>query len=448
MSADPVARALAARVRRTAQKSANTLALIRAVRSNGFFPRPGLTLPVNDRPTLTVGVAGAVSAIDGASQDNPRIARSDPRLTYVSGVPQLFGPNFPRNRFFMSRGAFYGWGDAAGTVPLRGTAYFAYEFVHSGSQFEIPTLGNGNSGVNLRVIVNGADGGAVSVPNNDGSGRLVRVQFPAAGQRMIRIETAGVPCNGIHVAAGAEIAATGRTYPLVTIVGDSFLEGSGAEVGDITATVIARALGLNCALAAVGGSGIVNPGGNNTSGFPKAAFHDPNRIADLTLAGAVSAHPGVTPVPALGLLFASVNDQGLTPAVYSAFGVTLQAAINNRLHAIIDAWTAARAGRPLVLMGPVWPSGAPNHRPPLDIYRVRDAMAEAAWSRAVENVWFIDRLAQPRREGTYSTPTDQAALYTGGASGTDPTHPTPAGHRHDGLSDAAQLRRLILTEFG
>ena len=448
MSADPIARALAVRVGRTAQKSANTMALIRAVRRNGFYPRPVASLPVSDRPTLTVGAAGAVSAIDGSSVDTPRISRSDSRLSYVSGVPQPFGSNFPRDRFFMSRGGFYGWGDAAGTVPLRGSAYFAYEFLHTGSQFEIPTLGNGNSGVNVRVIVNGGHGGAVAVPNNDGSGRYLRVQFPSAAQRLIRIETAGVPCNGLHVASSAEVSATGRSYPLVTMIGDSFMEGSGAEVGDITGTVIARALGFNCAMAGVGATGIINPGNSNLAGFPKVPFHDSTRLTDLTLAGVTSAHPATATVPALGLLFGSVNDQGLAASVYSPFGATLQAAINNRLQVIIDTWAAARAGKPLVLMGPIWPSGAPNNRPPLDIYRIRDGMAEAAWSRSADNIWFIDRLQQPRREGVYSTLTDQAALYTGGSTGTDATHPTPAGHRHDGLIDAAQLRRLILTEFG
>jgi hypothetical protein len=226
------------------------------------------------------------------------------------------------------------------------------------------------------------------------------------------------------------------------------MEGSGAEVGDITSTVIARALGLNCALAAVGATGIINPGNNNSSGFPKVPFTNANRLTDLTLAGVASAHAATSVVPGLGLIFGSINDQGLSPAVYTPFGTTLQAAINNRLQVMIDAWAAARPGKPLVLMGPVWPSGAPNNRPPLDIYRIRDGMAEAAWSRAQENIWFIDRLHQPRREGVYSTANDQAALYTGGTTGTDATHPTPAGHRHDGLLDAAQLRRLILTEFG
>lgn len=448
MSADPVARALAVRVRRNAQKSANTLALIRAVRSNGYFARPTTTLAAGDTPVLTVGVNGANSSINAAAPRTATVPRTDARLTYLSGVPVQTGTAYPREVYFTARGAYYGASDAGGT-PLRATGYFAYEFVHTGSVLEIPAYGAmGGSGVNMRVLINGAVGGTASVPNNLGGLYFVRIAFTEARARTIRIETWGIPCNGVHVANSSEVSSTGRSYPLVTVIGDSFMEGSGAEVGDITATVIARALGCSCALAAVGATGIINPGNNNTSGFPKTPFYEVNRLTDLTLAGVTSAHPGTGTVPALGLLFGSVNDQGLAPAAFTPFGPTLQAATNNRLQLIIDAWVAARSGRPLVLMGPIWPSGAPSNRPPLDIYRIRDGMAEAAWSRAADNIWFIDRLQQPRREGIYTTPTDQAALYTGGTTGTDATHPTPAGHRHDGLLDAAQLRRLILTEFG
>lgn len=74
-------------------------------------------------------------------------------------------------------------------------------------------------------------------------------------------------------------------------------------------------------------------------------------------------------------------------------------------------------------------------------------MAEAAFGRASSNVWFINRLLPGRRDGIYTTNTDQAFIYTGGTTGTDGSHPTPDGHRYDGLTEAAALRRLILREF-
>lgn len=447
MSADPIARGLAASIRNRALKSANTQALIRAVRENGYYPQPASALSAADTPTLTLGANAAVSSINGAAARTATVPRQDARLAYVSGVPVQAGTTYPRDAYYTSRGAYYGANDAGGT-PLRTAGAFGFEFVHTGTVFEIPIFGGmSGGGVNLRVHVNGAVGGTASVPANTGGLYYLRVAFPAAGTRRIRIETAGLPCNGVHVASSTEISSSGRQYPIVTLVGDSFMEGFGSEIGDITSTVLGRALGFNCALAAVGSTGLVTPGGNNTSGFPKVNFADPNRLPDLTLADVTNAQTGAAADPRLGLIFGSLNDAGLAPAVYSAFGSSLQAAVNNRAQAMIDAWAAARPGRPLVLFGPVWPSGAPNNRPPLDIYRIRDGLAEAAWSRATENVWFIDRLTAARREGIYSTATDQAALYTGGLAGTDPTHPTPAGHRYDGLLYATLLRRLILTEF-
>lgn len=447
MSADPIARGLAIKTRQQALKSANTSALIRAVRRNGSFVLPTASLASSDTPALTLGSSVSPSSINGASARTASVPRTDARLTYVSGIPVQAGSIYPRDAYFTSRGAYYGAATAEG-APLRAASYFAYEFVHTGAVFEIPVYGAmGGAGVNLRVLVNSAMAAAISVPNNTGGLYYVRVEFPASGTRLIRVETSGLACNGVHVANPAEVTASGREYPTVTMIGDSFLEGSGSEIGDICGTVLARALGFNGAVAAVGATGLINPGNMNTSGFPKVGFTDPNRLQDLTLAGITSAHQHTSAVPSLGLVFGSLNDNGLSAAIYGAYGASLQAAINNRAQAVIDAWQAARPGVPLVFFGPVWPSGAPNNRPPLDIYRIRDGLAEAAWSRSSQNVWFLDRLAQTRREGVYSTVTDHASLYTGGVSGTDPTHPTPAGHRHDGLQDAAQLRRLILSEF-
>lgn len=157
-------------------------------------------------------------------------------------MPVAVGAGYPRDAYFTSRGAYYGAADANGT-PLRGTGYFAYEFVHTGTAFETPVYGAlGGAGVNLRILVNGAVGGTASVPNNLGGLYFLRVAFPEVRARSIRVETWGIPCNGVHVASSSEVSATGRSYPLVTMIGDSFLVGSGADVGDLTSVVIARAL--------------------------------------------------------------------------------------------------------------------------------------------------------------------------------------------------------------
>ena len=427
-------------------KSANTQVLINAVRNYGFAPRAAATLAANDVPTLTVGAGSAVSSINGAAARTATVPKDDVKISYVSGVPKLYGPAFPRNSYYRTRGGYYGAADAGGT-PLFGTAYVAYEFMHTGTVFEIPVAGAGQSGVNFRVIVGDAIGASASVTSNTDDAYYVRVAFPASGTRRIRIETVGLPCNGVHVASAAEVASVARTFPLVTLVGDSWVEGSGSEAGDLEAAMTGRALGFNSALAGVGGTGMILTGGNNTAGFPKTSFCDTTRLLDLTMAGVTSAQTGAAVVPNMGVVFGTMNDQGLGVGVWGAFGATLKAAIANRTTLMIDAWVAANPGKPLVFYGPTWPSGPPSNRPTLDVYRIRDGIAEAAASRMASNVWFLDRLQPNRRDGVYSTATDSAFLYTGGLAGTDPSHPTPDGHRYDGLADATALRSLILSHL-
>ena len=446
MSLDPIARGLAAQVRLDAVKSANTQALIKAIRNQGFFPRPAYALSVSDTPALTLSAGGANSSITGTSADVSAVPRTDARLTYVSGPPIVRGPPYPQYNYFTARGAYLGTSN--GTDPLRGSSgYFAFEFFHTGTVFEIPMYASGATGVNVRILVNGAVGGMLSVPHNTGGRHMARVEFPVAGRRLIRVETIGIPCNGVHVANATEISSVARDYPLVTLLGDSFVDGTGMEVGDSQPAVLGRALGFNMAIAGAGGTGLINPGDNNTSGQPKVAWTHVERLRDLTLANVTSAQNAQPAKPALGIAFASINDQGIATEAWSPFGATLKAAITNRADVLIDAWLAANPGKPLVWFGPTWPSGQPNNRPTQNLYRIRDGVAEACWARASDNVWFIDRLMPGKREGVFSTATDQAALYTGGATGTDGTHPTPAGHRFDGLHDAAQLRRLILSEL-
>lgn len=431
-----------------AVSAGNALAAIKnAVRNYALFPRPAAALAANDTPTLTLGTAGAASLINGAATNAPNLPRTDSKITYVSGVPMTFGTIFPRTIFYTSRGAFYGWGDAGGTVPVRGTGYFAYEIVHTGTEFDIPVLGNGSGGTNFRLLVNGCEAGTVAVPNSTGAIYYLRVVFPASGTRTIRVETAGVPCNGFNAASTSEFSSVARSYPLVTMIGDSFVEGSGAAMGDMESVVLLRGLGFNAAPAGVGSTGLINPGGNNTSGFPKVPFWHPERLKDLTLSGVTSAQTGAAVSPAMGVVCGSLNDQSVSSGVWSAFGATLTDAIENRAQVMIDAWVSAHPGKPLVFFGPIWPSGLPDNRPPIQIYQIRDGYQQAAAARFADNVWFIDRMANPRREGLYSNAGDQASLYTGGTTGTDPTHPTPAGHRFDGLTDAAELRSLIMREL-
>lgn len=436
MSVDPIARGLAAKTRSEALGSAFTQSLVRAARTLGFYPRAKSTLAAADTPALSVGVGGAASTVNGRSAGAPMVGCTDARITHVSGPASLAWGSGALALMSYPRGAYYG----AGTGPggqTRAAAYCAYEFIHTGTQFDIPVHGGwGNAGTNFRVLVNDAVGGTLAVPVNTGVAHFCLVTFPTPATRRIRIEMFGLPANGVNVASSGEVTATGRAYPLMTMIGDSFLEGTGAEVGDIAGAVMGRALGCSVSLAGVGGTGLLNSGGTNWAGQPKAAFTHAERLRDLTLAGVTSAQDGSAADPDLGVVFASTNDEAVTAGVYGTYGATLPAAITNRCEAVIDAWVAARPGKPLVFFGPTWYTGTPSNA----IYQIRDGVAEAAWGRAGANVWFIDRLIPPYRVGVRTNAADQAALYTAG----DGVHPSSPGHRHDGLRDAAALRSLIL----
>lgn len=414
----------------TSGKSANTQTLIAAVR-RGWMIQPTARLAAGNTPTLTLGANGGASGISGSAL----VAMTDGRFGYAMGLFQLAGASYPRNGFMKSRGAYYGLA-SDGVTPVYSSAISSIEFVHTGTQFEwyfCSTIAG-----NIRVLVNGIFAGTVATLSNGGLYNLL-VAFPSAGTRTIRLESPNILFGGVRIAAGNSIASSAIAYPLAGILGDSFVEGTGAGYANgMEVALMCRALGLNPASGGVGSTGMINPGGANTSGGAKVNFANATRLKDLTLSGLGLG------APSLGLMFASLNDQGISSSLYSPYGATLQAAITAVAHIIIDAWIAANPGKPLILFGPMWPSGQPNNRPTLDIYRIRDGVQQAAWQRNKDGAYFLDRLMPAQREGVYSTATDQAFLYTGGADGTDPTHPTPAGHEFDSLVNAYQLRDLIL----
>lgn len=488
MSADIIARGMIA----AQARSPNTAALIGAVRRNGFFPQPQGRAPAADVPAVSVGAAGGASAINGRSAGGPLVLTSDNRIAWLAGPTIVDGSSA-----WTPRGAWYAGG--------RTSQFAAVEFMHTGTDFEFCCLGSfATSANNLRLLVNERVVSTLSLPNSTGAYYYVRFTFPSAATRRIRIEGANGKFRGVNVASASEIAGTGRTYPLITVMGDSFVEGSGAALyQDGEAVSMVRALGGNIALGGVGGTGMLNPASGG-----KVIWTDPNRITDLTMAGVTDAL-GASTAPALGVVMASINDTGLAASFWNSFGSTYQAAVANRTWALVDAWIAANPGKPLVFFGPTWP----NEAPILDVYRLRDAVQEVCWSAASANVWFIDRLSPgatlrkgPRTSlSATGTTTSGSAVVTGlsstsgvgqgsgllgsaipagarvmsvdsatqvtldlpaAASGTgsaltflndhsalttalpgDVTHPNTAGHTLDALWCARELRRLILTEF-
>ena len=481
MSADIVARGLAA----AAARSPNTLALVKALRTNGFFPQPSWRAATNDVATITVPAAGAASTIPG----NTAIGVTDrTKISWLSGTADK-----DVNLTYFSRGAWYAGG--------RTTNYSSYEFTHTGIKFEVYVLCTAidANAPNFRVLVNDKIAGTAAVPA-DGGFRSILVQFPASATRRIRIEMSGARHGGVFVANASEVAPVARSYPLVTVIGDSFAEGTGNFPYDGEAISAIRAIGCNCALGAVGGTGILNP---STGG--KVNWQDANRLSDLALNGFTDQITNSAPNPALGVIMMSINDNSIGSANWGT-ATSYQAAIAKGLFVMADHWQTQRPGKPLVVFGPTWP----NENPPLDIYRIRDAGQEVCQS--LPNIWFVDRLgAGPMlRKGTLSSTAttgtltsaskiitvlgstsgvgvgsmvlgtgipvgarvasvdtatqvtldvnataggagialifrnDPAAMYT--VTG-DTTHPNQFGHNLDALWLARQLRELILTQF-
>ncbi len=413
-----------------AAKTANTAALIAAIRNHGFFPAPVAAAAANNIPIVTIGAANAASPLNGRAAGTPLVLLSDSRIKWLSGLT-IKDVNF---NLWNSYGSFYG---SAG----RGANYASFEFNHTGTDIEICASASFSVAANnLRILVNDRIVALASVPWNTGNAHFIRLTFPNSTLRRIRVEAAAGRFMGINVASSGEISATGRNYPLATLVGDSFAEGTGAIPYDGEAVSTLRAIGTNAQLGGVGGTGLLNTG---PVGSGRVNWQDSGRLGDLTLAGASDSLGGST-APAIGLVMLSVNDQGLGSTFWGG-AASFQQAVSNAIWKQIDAWTSANPGKPLIFFGPTWPSGLPNNPPVLDIYRIRDAGQEACWGAASANIWFIDRLAQGPllRAGMWSNAADQASLYTG----SDGTHPTPAGHNLDALWMASQLRSLILNQL-
>lgn len=424
MSTDLIARGMVA----AQARSPGTQALVRAVRANAFFPQPAYRCPTNDVATITVPAAGAASAINGNVVGSNQIPITDSsRFTFLAGSADKNTGNL----VWYPRGGWYG--------TNRSYAYFAVEFRHTGTQFEWQMLCSTlQTGINFRVLVNDRIAGTASVPV-DGGNRYIRIVFPASATRRIRIEVCGGQHRGANAASAGEITGTGRSYPLVTLIGDSFPEGTGASQhwdGEGISTL--RALGMNPANASVGGTGLLNPGSGG-----RVNWQNSNRLADLALNGWTDQISNAAPSPAMGVVMMSLNDAGLASTFWPG-SASLQEGVTKALWVLIDHWIAQQPGKPLVVFGP---TASSSNSPVLDLFRIRDAGQEACLGAATSNVWFIDRFAPGPvlRSGIYSTASDQASLYTVG--GADPTHPNQAGHNLDAMWMAQQLRRLILTEF-
>ncbi len=195
--------------------------------------------------------------------------------------------------------------------------------------------------------------------------------------------------------------------PVVMFLGDSYTTGGrGTPPERSYAADTARALGWQVIIGGLGGTGFVAPG----------ATREPFEVLfDRQLAW--------RPAPDMVIVAGGHNDRRYGPAEVAA-------AAGNLLGKIRRLWPGTR----VVLIGPMWGSGAPDPR----ALEIRDALGATARAYGVP---FVDPLAGKWITGDRRAKTGNAADYIR----RDGVHPTAAGHRHLAGRLVTDLRRLGLT---
>ena len=411
-----------------AAPSQNSLRMKRAVREYGFFPQPLSRAAAADIPTATVGASYANSAINGRDYAHPTVPLNSPKVTWLGGVPIIAAGTGA----YHARGAFY-----AGPGGNYANQYASAEIEFSGTDIELIFFASFGAVANqLRLLVNDRIVAVHTLPTVDGAPHFLHWHWDAGVSGRLRVEGVGANFGGFNVADPAQVSNTGRDYPLVSLMGDSFAEGTGASNQcDGQAVSMLRACGFNPAVAAVGGTGIA------ATGFPGAGrvnWLNATRMLDLTLAGVIDARTGLPAAPAAGILCLSINDAGALTENQARDGV----------FTLADAWIAANPGKPLGVFGPTATNGETN----LNLLKIRDGARNACFGLAPQGVRFFDRFGPNSllRSGSATVVGDQANYYTGYNpldAEPDPTHPNQRGHNLDALTMALDLRSWVLAEL-
>ncbi|MBO3747293.1 SGNH/GDSL hydrolase family protein [Streptosporangiaceae bacterium NEAU-GS5] len=209
--------------------------------------------------------------------------------------------------------------------------------------------------------------------------------------------------SGCVSAAGeaAPPAGPAARPPVVMVVGDSFTVGSGpVPEWESYAAEAARTLDWQVIMAGGRGSGFTAPG----------------RIG-RTFAQSFTRELSWRPAPDMVLLSGGHNDREATKAEVRAAALAL-------VEKVRKLWPSVK----VVIVGPIWMT-----RPPKSAYRVRDALARAAWLAGAP---FIDPLSQqwtPAGAGPARASLG-GSTSRGSANGgpklllPDGTHPTAFGH--------------------
>lgn len=309
-------------------------------------------------------------------------------------------------------------------LPL-GSGTYAVEFMHWGDQFEVRT--HGQAGNQWRLMVDGAyvqyapyaatavdglvyrhrvdfAGGTTDAPTRAGFRKLRRILFEAY---------AGFSFFGLTLGPTDSIWAPSTPIrPKAVLVADSYGLTGGLAPFTAFGYTLGKLLGLpNMQVSGVGGSGYTVDG--------LGVRYGPRIAPDV-----------VARNPDLVFIYGSQNDSGAGSAITTA------------ATAVYQAIGAGLPGVPLIVIGPTPLSGSPS----ASTIQSRDALMAAALDPANPVSFYIDLAGGPypysgstgdyvnvglfRGTGKVSTPSGSGNMdeFYGGQAGTDPFHPTQAGH--------------------
>lgn len=336
----------------------------------------------SDVPTFATSGPGGASPVSGThlAYDTAQVTR----LGCVGASLNALSTDYIQNRFSNS---------GSGSQP------WAVDFLYYGQDLAV-WFRNAISGSSyFWVWVDGQPVTAapqVSSAASANSRFYYRVTWGAKALRRVRIYMAGADFGGLDVGATDTVAPTQRPSQSIAIIGDSYINGTGATSQlQAMGFTLGRALGLETYLGGVGGSGYI------ATGSPTyAAYGDALRV-----------NPLATALPDYLLYFGSTNDAGSSSAAVGA--------------AAAACFTAALAASPsskLIVCTVQANSGS------MSAANIANASAIATAAAAAGAVAVLNPISEGWITGTghvgATTGSGNADLFVG----TDGVHPSQAGH--------------------
>jgi lysophospholipase L1-like esterase len=340
--------------------------------SDGSSWKPGLSAVAGVRRSLP-----KPSEVDAVMASPPSIAATASATVITSAVkwPSITTSGtsrIPTDHFnYLGAGGFATYGttfpDYTYVAPTNGstgwTSAYVVEFFFDGTTVDLIFKGIGGPG-QLRIRVDGQLVSATPISLGvTGGDQIVPITFATRQPRRISVEATVAPWGGVNVGPNDTVWKSDTRGPRCIVIGDSFVNGTGAAGAGCTAFVrrFSQAMGWPDTWASgIGGTGILNPGS-----FVK--FRD--RIAtDCT-----AWNPDVV------VIVGSVNDTSFSAAQVQAESALLFQQIRAALPSVL-----------LIVTAPTWKQGVSSYNNAL--LQIRDGIKTAALAAGG---YFVDWLEKP-----------------------------------------------------